>query len=91
MLLIDDGQTQPLEHHCRLNESMRSNQDVDGAGGQILQNRPPRRALHRPRQQLHPNRHGTEQLPQSFHMLLGQNFSGCHNRCLVTVVLGKER
>ena len=90
MLLIDDGQPQLGKDHGRLNQGMRAHQDVDVSCLEVFENRLARRALDRPRQQLHPNVHGAQHLSQAFEVLLGQDFRRGHDGRLVAIVLCQQ-
>ena len=53
VLLVDDRQAKPVEHHLGFNQRVGPHQNVHLARLEGLQNLTPRIALHRPRQELH--------------------------------------
>ena len=91
VLLVDDGQAQPVEHHLGFNQRVGPHQNVHLSRLQGLQNLTSRTALHRSRQKFHAHGHVSKHLPQPFEVLLGQNLGGRHDRRLEPVVFGQQR
>ena len=85
VLLVDDGQRQPMELDTRLEQSVRAHDDEVTA---FRHRRQPRTAFRRTLaagDEPHIDAKRRQPLAQGLEMLLGEDLGGCHDRGLIAV------
>ncbi len=90
VLLVDDGQTEVLEHDVVFDEGVCAHENIDVAALQPLQNLPPLGGLGGARQEFHPHAQRGQLATDLLEMLGGQDFRGGHQAALEVVVFGDE-
>ena len=91
VLLINDGQSQIMKNHLRLDKGMSSNQNMHIAVCHIGQNTLTRSAFHITSQERHAHWHILQKPLERFQMLLRQNLCRRHQAHLKSVVNRNER
>ena len=90
VLLINDGKTQPAEHHVIFYHGMCAHEDIDTAVGKTCQNLLALLTFDDTRQQLHPDIHTLKEVANGLQVLLSENLRGCHDASLEAVVDSDE-